>query len=527
MVWRCSAVIVTIAARNWFGPRAALLAGLAYAVYGPSVYVDTAWLSEGLLVFLLAASLLLMSRPPTLRRMAAAGAALGAAILVRPTAFLFVIAVLVWLIRAADRSARARATMAFAAACAIVVAPAVARNWTMSHTLSLQGYGGVNVYIGDSPRQTGRATFRLGAGWDALNAEAANAGISDPAAQDRYYVRKTLDEIREHPAAFARLLGAKALWLVQAEEVRDSHSFYFFADQAPLLRILPRWAILFPLSIVGAIAIARSRVDIRPLLFHTIASAATVGLFVVGTRYRMPTVPAMAVAAGVGVEALVAAISGRRTIELAIQAAAIVAAVALSHALADPRNRNLAEEWASTGGSLVTEHRLDEAEAAHRRAIDLDPRSSLAWDGLGVAQLDAGRLEQAEQSLSRAVSLDAENARALLHLGILAERRDRKAEAVDRYRAAAALSPYDADVQRRYATALGMAGRSREALDTMRRVVGIDPANGEAWLDSCLLSLDVKDVGAAMAALQRAQEYGASPQRISFAAHAIERAVQK
>ena len=127
----------------------------------------------------------------------------------------------------------------------------------------------------------------------------------------------------------------------------------------------------------------------------------------------------------------------------------------------------------------------------------------------------------------RAVSLDAENARALLHLGILAERRDRKAEAVDRYRAAAALSPYDADVQRRYATALGMAGRSREALDTMRRVVGIDPANGEAWLDICLLSLDVKDVGAAMAALQRAQEYGASPQRISFAAHAIERAVQK
>ena len=44
----------------------------------------------------------------------------------------------------------------------------------------------LNVYIGDSPLHEGRATFRLGDGWDALNADALRAGVSDPAAQDRF-----------------------------------------------------------------------------------------------------------------------------------------------------------------------------------------------------------------------------------------------------------------------------------------------------------------------------------------------------
>ena len=115
--------------------------------------------------------------------------------------------------------------------CAVVIAPAVAKNWSVSRTLSLQGYGGLNVYIGNSPQQSGRPTFRLGGAWDALNAEPSRAGITDPAAQDRYYLRKTLSEIRRQPIAYLRLLAAKLVWLVQAEEIRDSHSFYFFADR--------------------------------------------------------------------------------------------------------------------------------------------------------------------------------------------------------------------------------------------------------------------------------------------------------
>jgi tetratricopeptide (TPR) repeat protein len=517
-----TATLIALIAREAFGDRPALFAGLCYALYAPAVYIDTALLSEGLLLFLLTVALFVSSRSACL-----SGVAFGAATLVRPTAIVFAMATALWMARRVrlQPHGRWRPLAVFAAACAIVIAPAIAKNYSVAHSLSLQGYGGVNVYIGNSPLHTGRPTVRLGAGWDALNAEAARAGVSDPNQQDRYYVAKTLTEIRQHPAGFAKVMAAKALWLVQAEEVRDSHSFYFFSEQSPLLRVLPRWAILFPLACVGAIGIARLRPRAATLLaYYTLAAVATTVGLVVGTRYRMPLVPAMAIAAGVGIHTIVDGARQRRARDLAIAAAVIVVAVAISHARHDPRNTNVAEEWALTGSSLISEHDLTGATNAYRHALLLDPNSGLAWDGLGLARYDNGQLTEARQSISRALAIDPENGRAYFHLGLVDEHEGKWTDAAARYRRAAELSPYDAEAMQRLATALGMTKRPADARDAMRRVVELDPMNGEAWLDLCLLSLDLGDVAGASAALQRAEELGANPQKLAFASQALSRA---
>lgn len=516
-----TAVLVGVMTREWFGPRAGLVAAGVYALYGPAVYVETQLLSEGLLLFLLTLSTVLLCREPVTRpRAALAGVALGLATLVRPTAIVFALAFAIWLL-----ARRARATaFVLIAMCLVILAPALAKNWSVSRSLSVQGYGGLNVYIGNSPRHDGRPTFRLGAGWDALNAGPLRAGATDPASQDRYYLEKTLGEIRQQPAAFVKLLGTKLLWLVQSEEVRDSHSVYFFADRAPLLRVLPRWALLFPLTCVGALLVARRRpAGASSLLGASIAAgSATTVLLVIGTRYRLPLVPVFAAAAGAGAVALFDSVVARQTREVVLAGVALGAAVVVSHLLTDPRNLNLAEEWALTGSSLISERRLPEAEAAYRRALELDPRSGLAWDGLGLAQYDAGRLPEARQSLSRAIGL-SENSHALFHLALVDEREGKLAEAADGYRRAVDISPDDADMTRHLATALGMMGRSADALVRMRRVVELEPANGEAWLDVCLLSLDARDVAGAANALQRARDFGAAPQRLAFAADALDR----
>lgn len=228
-----TALLIAATVREWFGSRTWLLAGLAYAVYGPAVYIDTAFLAEGLLLFLLALAVFALCRLPlTVARLALAGAALGAAVLVRPTAFLIAAACVLWIVASVRRRQAGALAMAavLGGVCVITISPALVKSWSSARTLAVQGYGGLNFYIGNSPLHTGRATFRLGAGWDALNSEASRRGIGDPAAQDRYYLTKTLAEIREHPAAFLKLMAMKALWLVQVEEPRDSHSYYFFTD---------------------------------------------------------------------------------------------------------------------------------------------------------------------------------------------------------------------------------------------------------------------------------------------------------
>ena len=558
LVGGCTAAMTASIGRRSFGWQAGWFSGLTYALYGPAVYIDTAILSEGLLLFCLTGALWALTTRPTgapvgsgerggptaLREVgpaAAAGVAFGAAALVRPTAVVIAGACTVWLIAAARSP---RAAWALGLGCVVMMLPALAKSWPTSHALSIQGYGGLNVYIGNSPLHDGRATFRLGSGWDALNSEAPRAGIADPAAQDRYYLAKTWQEIVHHPASFAKLIGMKTLWMTQAEESRDSHSFYFFTEQSTLLRLLPRWAILFPLACLGAAAIAwrQPLSDLGPppspargtpaslLIFYTVGAAASVVCLVVGFRYRMPLAPALALAAGAGLGAVVAAVQLRRARELAALAVVGAVAVLVSHLLSDPRNTNVAEEWALTGSSLVTEHRLGEAEEAYHRALELDSHSGLAWDGLGLTLYDAGRVAEAKPAIERALAIDRDNARATYHLALVQEREGEVRRAADGYARALALSPFDAEVathlgeaKRKVAVQLGMAGRTAEARDEMRQAVTLLPDNGEAWLDLCLLSLDLGDRAAAATALDRARANGASAERVAFAAAALAR----
>jgi 4-amino-4-deoxy-L-arabinose transferase-like glycosyltransferase len=561
IVGALTAVMIGELSAEWFGRRAAIVAGLIYAVNGPAVYVETMLLSEGLLLFLLTGALCILCRRPLTRfKAAAAGVALGAATIVRPTALIVVVAILLWMVFVARRNARSAAILAgtFLAAGAIVVLPFVWQNWAATHRAGIQGYGGLNFYIGNSPLHSGRPTFRLGAGWDTLNAEAARAGIANPAGQDRYYVAKTLREIEQHPVAFVRLAAEKCIWLVQAEEVRDSHSFYFFADQSRVLRWLPGMSLLFPLASLGVLALVRSTGRPWLLVFYASGAALSTVALVVGTRYRMPIVPALAVLAGGGSAALAADITARRLAAVGLYAAVAMVALAATHVYSDPRDRNLSEEWAFTGSALVTEHNLTAAEAAYRRAIAIDSTSGLAWDGLGMVFYNGHRPVDARDAFQRAVALDPESSRSIFHLALVADQEGNAAAAIAGYRAALALAPFDLDMTRRLggallksgqaaealpylqtvaaqapadpdahraaAVALASVGRLQEARAEMMRVTALVPASGEAWLDLSLLSADLRDLDAADVALQRAREWGASPERVAFAAAAITRA---
>jgi tetratricopeptide (TPR) repeat protein len=555
LIGALTATFIAMLARRWFGDRAGLCAGLLYATFAPAVFVETSLLAEGLLLCLLiAASLLLSSEHITARRAAASGLLLGFATLVRPTAVLIVLALAatVWYV---SRGKRTLVVSALLGAFCLMLAPVAMKNWIDSRTLTIQGFGGLNFYIGNSPLHNGRPTFRLGAGWDALNSEAQRAGITNPSAQDRYYIRKTFDEIAARPGAYLRLLGEKILWLVQASEVRDSHSFYFFTSQSSVLALLPRMGILIPLAAIGLFVLVGRRSAPPLLIAYTTGAALGVVLLVVGTRYRLPVVPGLAIVGGVGVSALVDAVSAADRRKLIVFGAAAIVGIAVSRLLFDPSSRNLSEEWAFTGSALITEHRLPEAEAAYRKALADDASSGLAWDGLGLALLDAQRWTESRTALEKASALDPGSARTAYHLALVDEGQGRPADAVVQLRRSLAVdptnldaarhlgsdlialrkddeaievltgvvahAPNDADAHRALGGALGGVGRLTDAKRELTTAVGLTPSNGEAWLDLCLVSLDLGEVKDGAAACRNARQYGASADRLAVAERAL------
>ena len=429
-----------IAARS-FTPNAYLPAGVLQAAYGPLIYIETALLAESLLVFLLVLALDVATSAHGRARWAAAGALLGLAIIVRPTVAVVPVAFAIAIaIREARRVAIGYA-VAMAAGTAIIVAPVVLQNWRVTGLPIVQAYGGMNVYLGNRPSADGLASARPGGEWDALEGEASRAGGARND-QDAYYLQRTFAEVAESPGAYVRLLLSKLVWALQDEELRDTHSYRFFANAMPLLTWLPGFGIMAALA---AVAVVHSRGSMPPLLLaYVLATLATVVFLVAGTRYRIPMVPAVIAFAGAGVAGLVDRLRARewRT------AAALAVVVALAFAAAGIRthapSRNLAEEHAFTGLSLLQEKNLEAAEAEYRKAISLDD-SSFAWDGLGLVLLRRDLRNEARRAFERAVTINDANATAWVHLGLTHEFLENGRAAVAAYQKALSITPQRAE----------------------------------------------------------------------------------
>jgi tetratricopeptide (TPR) repeat protein len=105
---------------------------------------------------------------------------------------------------------------------------------------------------------------------------------------------------------------------------------------------------------------------------------------------------------------------------------------------------NYARPWNGLG-NLLQDHlnRYEEAEAAYRRAIELDPNYARPWNGLGILLQDhLNRYEEAEAAYRRAIELDPKSAWAWYGLGNLLQYcLDRYEEAEAAYRRAIELEP--------------------------------------------------------------------------------------
>ena len=432
-------VLIARVASRTLTPRAFLPAGLLQAVYAPLIYIDTALVAESVFIFLLILGLDLATAVTGRGRAFAAGIVLGLATIVRPTALAVVIAfgIVLLLTRVKRHATGLQLAAGFAAGALVVIAPVVVKNWRVTGVPMVQAYGGMNFYLGNRPSGTGTASARPGGEWDALEGEASRFGYGRNE-QDAYYFRKTFEAIGAAPGAYARLLGSKLLWAVQAEELRDTHSYHFFADALPMLKWLPGFGVVLALAGVGVVR--SSGPGRRWLLVYLGATLVTIVLLVAGTRYRLPLLPGLIVLAGAGIAAIVDEVRARRWRDVSILGAVAVVVWGLAHARTDAASRNLAEEWAMTGLSLLQESRLEEAENAYRRAIAMD-ESSFAWDGLGLVLQRRELRTHAREAFERAVQINPQNATAWVHLGLSYELLGNPEAAVDAYRKALSITP--------------------------------------------------------------------------------------
>ncbi len=472
--------LVFLAARRLFGDRAALPAGILFALTGVVTFHEVLILQAALDPFLTALFLYLLAMGLTSggsssRVWLAVGAAGGLLCLNRPNALLCVatLAAALFLFTFKENSLRALLlAAAFVAGAAATIAPFTLRNLVVSHEFVLiSSHGGLNFLVGNGPGANGVYRAIPGITPDIAGQARDSKKVAEEAegrpltarGVSAHFARQAWEWIGRHSGAAARLFLRKIHVLLSGDEAPLNFSFPWYREKSLVLKLLcvgP--GLLVPLAGAGLVLafLGSAGAARRALLAWSAfvpAYVLAVAAFFVATRYRLPLLVALAPLAGavfarlpearrakdgrLGVAAAVAAIlaavslwptglydgGADEEMQLVLWEIEQGDAGAMRHAeTAAPSHPEPGLFWFRVGRSFETAGKSDEAIASLSRSHEIEAsRPGLAFllsallEKRGLAQALAGESALARPDLEAAVRVDATSASARVNLAVV------------------------------------------------------------------------------------------------------------
>ena len=325
-----SNVLIWWIARRHFGERAGLVAAFLALLCGPLVFYEWTLVRTSLTVFFSLGLVFMFEwalERESMRRWIAVGAALGLALLLQTTFFLFGLVAAAWLAwRSKDRWRAATAVSVTAIAC---LTPAYVRNAVVGAPLfGLSSVGTVTFAAANWPDSDPTR------GW-AVDDRAMARLMGETDGDFGRAARNVLD--RHDPATFAQLMGRKLKMLLHDYELPNNKNFLYYRAHAPVLYVgFAGFGWILPFALVGLYA-AWKEVSRHALLYALVASsAAPMLIFYVLARFRAPMTAALIPYAALGVAFLAEEFLARRWKRAGIAGSGVIlAAVCLFRPLPD------------------------------------------------------------------------------------------------------------------------------------------------------------------------------------------------
>lgn len=441
--------------------RAGVAAALLGAIFGPAIYFDGELVSASLELALAALALWLLVEGEKQRSAAwlgAAGLALAAGAVTRPTVLPFAAVAVVWLLW---RRLPARAVALFVAAALSLPVAATIRNAVVARDpVFVASQGGINFYIGNHARADGTTPNVPGLGsgvtatYEAPFREASRlAGRPLRASEvSAFWFSQGLQFWRDYPREAATLYAKKLAMVWNRRELPNTQDQAFFAPfHSWLFRgpWLPGFALLAPIALVAA-WFERKRAT--PLLLFGASLTAVTAAFFVCDRFRLPLAVVVVPLAGRGVlrawDAWRAARGGSgaegamRPRRLLVTTALLVAMAACVW-LPFPRWQKTEEGMSWFRLATAYEQARDSRQAA--RSYLLAERAGLQtpefFNNYGLVALREGDLNSAGDRFRRAIALEPSHGPALANLAEVYTRQEAWVMAAGAYSAAAGAIP--------------------------------------------------------------------------------------
>lgn len=405
------AYLLFLLAKDLFGPLAGLFTLALAAFYGLFVAYEGQILDASFSVFLPALFLWLLRRASVDGRFLwwlAAGLALGLFGLTRPNVMVFFPVAAAWALFAGRerwplaRRLRGLAGVVLGIACCFL--PFTVRNFVMlDEPVLVTAHGGINFYVGNNPRATGFFTppakmpplpgvFNLEVPRQVAEAQTGRTEMTD-AEVSSYWLQQGLEFIRRQPERFVQLTLRKARAFFNAHELPLNVDFYLLRDISHSLKItFVPLGVLLPLGLVGmGLALRKWRTHWVFLLYF-VTYAASVILFFIAARYRLPVVPVLMLYGGFAVKAALESL-GRPGRFLAIAGALVLLLLLVNTNL--PVRLNPAIVAHGRGHTLESMGKLREAVGYYQQALRLNPGLLGAHFNLARIYAQTGKFRRA------------------------------------------------------------------------------------------------------------------------------------
>lgn len=554
-------LLIARVAQVLYGDGAALAAGLLAAAYAPFVFYEGLLLKANLSLVFLPWAVLAGARALRLgspRALVWAGIALGLGGLVRGNlhvvAWLGAAGVLVFGFPIRGSTVRWRAAGALVLGVALAVSPVVVRNSVVAGRAVLStAAGGTAFYLCNrAENDTGiiqhtdlnrQVPAHEAEDWRAL-AESRSGRALAPSEVSSYWFGQALSEIGADPGHWLFTELRKLALLFSRHEAPDNTMPSFAEDEVDWLRVSPsRYATLLPLALGGMLLAWRRRRREPPSAGRTLLALALAGyaasllLFIVTSRFRLPLAPLVIVYAGYLVSRLgVLARSGPPADRWAAGGAVLAGMVLgvgsewgplgplderelASHTIVCLKNR--AQVAQARGDWDAARLDLDRAvaEAARVNQASASLHVQLArlanqqrYDALGARPPDAVRAEellaQMQAELQHALAIDPEDGGAWRELGLQHYEAGRDESAVQALTRCLTELPRDRTVHQYLVLSLLNLGRAAEAEPSARLLTEQQPEHDDGWGLLALVLFALERTDEAREALERYDALG-------------------
>jgi tetratricopeptide (TPR) repeat protein len=493
--------LIYVAARAWFGARAAWFSALLASLTGLFTFHEVLILQAALDPFLTAAALTALALALTARRaerwFAVSGAVFGIQTLNRPNVLIPCLVVLAMLAIARRR----RPAIFMAAGLVIALTPIMVRNLVVAGDWSpVSSHGGLNFYIGNNAEANG--TYHVVAGItpsivgqqaDARRVaeESLGRSLSDSEVS-AYFYGLGWTWIRLHPKDALGLFARKLAYTFNGAYVTLNYSYPFYAYDARtvlLVLFVGPW-LLIPVGLAGLIIgmPADRRFEYFVWLSFIPAYALAVAIFFVTERYRLPMLVPLCMGAGVAVDAIVRLKEGAtrresRGLRLPPEAFALIAIIPLAVLVNWPVHLDdgRAEERTRMAEAMVADDKDDEAEEWVQTAEQNHPLPALLHFRVGRQYLLHRKPDRAIEHLEKSVQIDPNQPAVDYAYGQALVDAGRPADAIPHLQNALKagvrvdLAGYD------LARALAATGNRAGALQILQGVKPENPRDAESW----------------------------------------------